>query len=751
MASLRMRLASCTALALFSIATPALAQDDFELDTIILTAEEQIKQALGVSTITAEDIERQPVVNDVAQIIRQMPGVNLSGTSSSGQRGNQRQIDIRGMGPENVLILIDGKPVLSRTAVKQGRAGERDTRGDTNWVPAEMVERIEVIRGPAAARYGSGAAGGVVNIITKAPDENLLQLSMKYDRPQSDLEGPTQRYNLLWAKRLNDDVALRFTGSYNRTEADDASINEATSTCTTDATTGTETCTATSAGSEGVVNKDATLLLSFTPNAADKFDLEFGISRQGNLYAGDTQLSGQLGDSGDSLINQLADEGAETNVMTRKTAALTHHGDYSWGSIMSYVQYENTENHRLAEGTTGGVEGTISTSSSWDTAVLEAVSGKTEVYLDNMYGSIPSALTLGAEVRWEKLDLSEYSSFATLTATDGSYDSTDGDPVTEQLNIGLYVEDNIELTERLTLTPAARADWADSYGVNMSGGVNAAYKLTDTWTVKGGVAKAFKSPTLYQLSETYIYSTSGNGCPYPYYRLGPCYVLGNEDLKPETSVNSEIGVSYQGKNGLQATLTYFDNDYRDKIQSGLEQIGTVAVTDRWGAAASGRLYQWENIPESRVAGFEGSFAYMLNDDFTLRANGTYMSLSEQTLELEDGSSVKVPLSLVPEYTINASVDWRASDKLTVTPSLTHYGEIDATEYSATTGYAEDTTDSVDPYTIYNIAVGYKFDNGLDLSAGITNLFDKEVLRSNEGASTYNEPGRAFYIGVTKTF
>ena len=42
-----------------------------------------------------------------------MPGVNLTGNSTSGQRGNNRQIDIRGMGPENTLILIDGKPVSS--------------------------------------------------------------------------------------------------------------------------------------------------------------------------------------------------------------------------------------------------------------------------------------------------------------------------------------------------------------------------------------------------------------------------------------------------------------------------------------------------------------------------------------------------------------------------------------------------------------------------------------------------------------
>ena len=142
MASARARLASGTAVFLLSAAplTPALAQDltlgddsGYELGTIVLTAEEQIKQALGTSTITAADIEKQPVVNDVAEIIRKMPGVNLSGTSPSGQRGNQRQVDIRGMGPENVLILIDGKPVLSRTSVKMGRSGERDTRGDTNW------------------------------------------------------------------------------------------------------------------------------------------------------------------------------------------------------------------------------------------------------------------------------------------------------------------------------------------------------------------------------------------------------------------------------------------------------------------------------------------------------------------------------------------------------------------------------------------------------------------------------------------
>ena len=104
----------------------------------------------------------------MSEIIRTMPGVNLTGNSTSGQRGNNRQIDIRGMGPENTLILIDGKPVTSRNSVRAGAgAASAIPAAIPHGFPPEMIERIEVLRGPAAARYGNGAAGGVVNIITK--------------------------------------------------------------------------------------------------------------------------------------------------------------------------------------------------------------------------------------------------------------------------------------------------------------------------------------------------------------------------------------------------------------------------------------------------------------------------------------------------------------------------------------------------------------------------------------------------------
>src|SRR5690606_42095812 len=104
------------------------------------------------------------------------------------------QFECRGRGPESTLVLVDGKPVSSRSSTRFGGRGERDTRGDTSWVPADQIERIEVLRGPAAAPYGNGAAGGVVNIITKAPGDKIGgNASVYLNHPQHSDEGATRR------------------------------------------------------------------------------------------------------------------------------------------------------------------------------------------------------------------------------------------------------------------------------------------------------------------------------------------------------------------------------------------------------------------------------------------------------------------------------------------------------------------------------------------------------------------------------
>ncbi len=209
------------------IATVSYANQTESLDEIKITAENQVKQSLGSSLVTAKDLEKRPATNDISEVLRTMPGVNLTGNSSTGQRGNKRQIDIRGMGPENTLILVDGKPVTSRNAERYGVRGERNSRGDSNWVPVEAIEKIEVLRGPSAARYGSGAMGGVVNIITK-PVTNDLHGSLSYytNQPEDSDEGATNRvgFNLSGAL-IKDILQFRLYGNWNKTQADEVGIN----------------------------------------------------------------------------------------------------------------------------------------------------------------------------------------------------------------------------------------------------------------------------------------------------------------------------------------------------------------------------------------------------------------------------------------------------------------------------------------------------------------------------------------------
>ena len=360
---------------------------ELEETRVLGTAAQELKQAPGVSIITAEDIKKRPPANDLSEIMRREPGVNLTGNSTSGSRGNNRQIDLRGMGPENTLILIDGKPSSSRNAVRYGWSGDRDTRGETNWVPAEEVERIEILRGPAAARYGSGAMGGVVNIITKRPTDTLKgSLTAYYLAPEDDAEGISKRTNFNLSGPITDDLVFRVYGGANKTDADDAGINTAAQ-ASPDSVV---------AGREGVRNKDINGLLSWQFTPEQSLDLEASYSRQGNIFAGDTMLN-----SGGDFVNSLT--GKETSVLQRSTFSATHNGSFDWGSTQASLSHDLTRNARLNEGLAGYGEGAPSESAGRFESRLRNTRATGEVNLP-LSAFTEQVLTLGGEYLYESLN-----------------------------------------------------------------------------------------------------------------------------------------------------------------------------------------------------------------------------------------------------------------------------------------------------------------------------------------------------------
>lgn len=708
------------------LTSPAFAAETTEKladdESMIVTAEQELKQQPGVSTITAEDIKKNPPVNDLSDIIRKMPGVNLTGNGASGSRGNNRQIDIRGMGPENTLVMIDGVPVSSRNSVRYSWRGERDSRGDTNWVPAEMVERIEVIRGPAAARYGSGAAGGVVNIITKRPTNDWHgSLSLYTSQPENSKEGDTRRANFnLSGPLAGDALTMRLYGNINRTDADAFDINTAEN-------------GSYAAGREGVRNKDINTVLSWKITPLQIIDFSWGYSRQGNIYAGDTQNSNSNA-STDGLVESLY--GDETNRMYRQSYGIAHNGIWDWGTSKLNLNYEKTNNTRLQEGTAGRTEGMIN-SDTYATSRLESYRAGGEINFP-LQLLVDQTVTLGAE--WNRDELNDPASMLAASASGVNLPGSSGDPSQRSSKnsatiSSLFFEDNIAATDSTEVIPGLRFDYHDQFGANWSPSLNLSQGLGDYFTLKAGIARVFKAPNLYQSTPGYLLSTRGNGCPIG---LSQCYLLGNNDLDAETSVNKEIGLEFSNQ-GYVAGITWFRNDYKNKIVSGTEPVysSTRPVYN---------VLRWENGGKAIVEGLEGNLTIpLIADTLEWRSNATYMFRSESK---KTGN----PLSVIPEFTINSQLEWQATQDLSANINWTQYGRQKPRQNVETNiDTSSMTTQEISPYSVFGLNVNYDISKNLRANAGINNLFDKRLYRENSGASTYNEPGRAYYAGVTMSF
>ncbi|WP_122094625.1 catecholate siderophore receptor CirA [Rahnella sp. Larv3_ips] len=640
---------------LFAATFPVMAEETTDVkereDQMVVTAsavEQNLKDApASISVITREDLQKKPVQN-LKDVLKDVPGVQITNESD-----NRQGVSIRGLSSGYTLILVDGKRVNSRNAVF------RHNDFDLSWIPAESIERIEVVRGPMSSLYGSDALGGVVNIITRKVGKAWHgTLSADTTVQEHRDRGDSGNGNFFASGPLVDDLlGVKVYGALGKREKDQASSSSG--------STGQPRI-------EGYTSRNANVEFSLTPDKDQDITFGYGLDRQDR--------------DSDTL---------DKNRIERENYSLGHNG--RWGLANTELRFygENIEN-KNAE--------TI-------TSKNNSLDGKVVIPL----GDYNQLLTFGGEYRNDKLE-------------DGVNMQNGGS--TQANQYALFLEDEWRIFENLALTGGVRMDDHQNYGVNWSPRAYLVYNATDTVTVKGGWASAFKAPSLLQLSPDW----QSASC------RGSCNVVGSKDLKAETSESVEFGLYYAGEEGwledVNASATVFQNDIDDMITVIRTANRNLAQTYQnfVGFDASGNpIFRYYNVNKARIRGLETELSLPVTDVLNLKLNYTY----NDARDLSNGGNK--PLSELPFHTSNATLDWKPLEDWSFYISANYKGKSrTVTDGNATPG----------GYTVWNTGGSYQVNKAVKLRAGVLNLGDKDLNRDDY---SYNEDGRRYFAAVDYSF
>ena len=187
----------------------ALAQEgeDVELEEITVTGSRiparNLISSSPVTTVSNEEIAFQGVTR-VEDMLNRLPQVYAAqGANQANGATNTATVDLRGLGAERTLVLVNGRRLPSGSPLGGGLGA------DLNQIPAALVDRVEVLTGGASATYGSDAVAGVVNFITK-----------------SDFEGIAFDYQYSFYQTANDDSVVTGLSQARNFSVPDEDVND---------------------------------------------------------------------------------------------------------------------------------------------------------------------------------------------------------------------------------------------------------------------------------------------------------------------------------------------------------------------------------------------------------------------------------------------------------------------------------------------------------------------------------------------
>tara|TARA_R110002073_G_scaffold2108_2_gene14635 strand:- start:1038 stop:3242 length:2205 start_codon:yes stop_codon:yes gene_type:complete len=651
--------------------------------------------ASQVTTFHRDDLDRLQV-QALGDIARYQPALEAE---YEGNRFGATGISIRGIGGNRVAMEFDGVPMPKQFGIGEFASSSR------NALDPAMIERIEVLRGPASSLYGSDAIGGVV-IVESADAKSLLT-----NDDNLYLGGGGGWYGvdnslLAYGTAAVESGTHGFILSLDRRQGSEVD-NQA----------------------KGIVD-DSSEHVAQHGLAKWHYEFDNGAELEGVLDIHqrnvDSNLRSILG-FGRQYANTISLTGDDIQKRRRASVkysttdlAYVDHADL-------LVYFQSNETQQLTTDLRNNTLGILAEKIDRDFQFEERSRGiEAKFRKDLEFDSAVHILVAGVEWDHENLRESRDGLLTDLASNTTSKILPPGEvlptrdlPTTDVDQFGAYVQDEIQLG-RWTLIPALRWDryvlvastdqlLQDSTRLTDFDENNLNAKLGVTWTTNNGVtlyghySEGFRSPPAEDVNLFLDYA-------------GRVLVrsLPNPDLKSEQSDNFELGLRFRGdavKLELALYHSTYDNFIESRVSTGIDPVD--------GAL----LFQSRNISDSTIYGAEINTSVNPGDWFPVLTHWR-AGLGFHWARGEDNDSGAAINSISPAKT-NFNISWQASQSINAELRLSHYNEQRDVDFSNGAFFVPDAATTAD------LALSWSPNHWAEVHLGLNNITNRKYERYND--------------------
>lgn len=672
-----------------------------QLKTVVVTGTRGLPRTEAdsmspIDVLSPQDLKNTGASNLATALRILLPSLNFPQPSITDGTDATKPAQLRGLSPDDTLVLINGKRMHTTSVVNvNGALGRGSSPVDLNAIPMNAIDHIEVLRDGAAAQYGSDAIAGVVNIILKGGSEHGSANATygSYDGGQGDTfqggaDGGFKLGDKGWihlsANYLHQDPT-NHAGPDNRYPAD-PTYNTVTFKYGLPLTK----------AKQAAINAQYDL----TPNAQL---YAFSVFNKRNVSAGgffrslSTYSSSYPGAAATYPNGYLPMENSAIRDDQEVLGLRGMIGDWNYdvsldsGGNHWKLHTSNTYNYSLDPNSPTSFY--IGTMSNRDNAFNADFNR--QLNIPGM--SAPVTLAWGVEYRTQKFQIKhgDSASFAGAGAqVYPGYTPADAGSHSRH-NFAQYVDLESDLTDKLTAGVAARHENYSDFGSAIAWKASGRYAFNDTIAARFTASTGFRAPSLQQE----FYSSTAinfiNGVPYTI-RTFPvddpaAIALGARPLKAEKSRNYSAGLVFTPANGLYATLDVYQIRINDRIILSGNLVGTAVQNYLTSVGipfvSGGRFFN--NAVDTQTRGadlvvtyplylsgstikFTGGVNYNKTDIVNVKPNPQQLALAGLTLPIVDSEERRFLTISTPRNKSFLGANWMIGN-WTLHTQATHFG------------------------------------------------------------------------------